>query len=155
MMYKWIEKMFAHAFEREWYETFWAFDVHGTVLVPTFRKNSMDSEFYPWAMETLQLISKRKDIVMIMFTSSYPEEIKHYQKMFEENNIHFDFINENPTVADNLGNFGFYENKFYFNAMFDDKAGFNPETEWFQIFSLLRQYKRENYLPDPNWTTKY
>lgn len=155
MMIHWIEKMFKHAFEKEWFETFWAFDIHGTILVPTFRKHSKDSEFYPWAKQTLQLISKRKDIVMIMFTSSYPEEIEHYKKVFEENDIHFDYINENPKIASNLDNFGYYEKKFYFNVLLDDKSGFNPETEWYQIYSLLKKYEWEGYLPDPNWTPKY
>ena len=155
MMVDWIDKMFKHARLKQWYETFWAFDIHGTVLIPTFRKSSMDSEFYPWAKETLQLISKRKDIIMIMYTSSYPEEIEHYQKLLKKNNIHFDYINENPDVTSNLGNFGDYDKKFYFNVLMEDKAGFDPETEWYQIFSLLKKYESENYLPDPKWTVKY
>ena len=155
MLYKWIEKMFEHSFEKEWLETYWGFDIHGTILVPTFRKNSFDSEFYPWAKETLQLISKRKDIVMILFTSSYPEEIEHYQKVFKENDINFDYVNENPMVAANLGNFGHYEKKIYFNVLFEDKAGFDPMTEWYQVYSLLKKYENENYLPDPSWSTKY
>lgn len=155
MICQWIDKMFKRAFEKKWYNTYWAFDIHGTILIPTFRKNNMDFKFYPWAKETLQLISKRKDIVMIMFTSSYPKEIIHYQKMFKNNNIHFDFINENPIIANNLGNFGFYENKFYFNVLFEDKSGFSPYEEWKPIYDLLTKYNKEEYLPDPNWTIKY
>ena len=155
MMYKWIDKMFKHAFEKEWYSTYWAFDIHGTILVPTFRKNSYDAEFFPWAKETLQLISKRKDIIMLLFTSSYPEEIDHYIKVFNENDILFDYINSNPFINSSAGNFGYYKDKFYFNALFEDKAGFDPETEWYQIYSLLKQYENDNYLPDPTWSTKY
>ena len=154
-MIRWIDKMFKHAFEKEWYETYWAFDIHGTILVPTFRKDSYDSDFYPWAKETLQLISKRKDIVMIIYTSSYPEEIEHYLKVFKENDIHFKYVNENPDIDSSKGNFGHYENKFYFNVLIEDKAGFKPETEWYQIYSLLKHYEKDNYLPDPNWSTKY
>jgi len=152
---KWIRKMFDHSFKKEWYETYWAFDIHGTILKPNFRKNSKDAEFYPYAKETLQLLTKRKDVVMIIWTSSYPEEIKYYQKIFELNNIKFEFINENPMIASNLGNFGYYEKKFYFNVCFEDKSGFDPDTEWEEIYKLLIRYENEQYLPDPKWTTKF
>jgi len=155
MMWKWIEKMFKHSFEKEWYETYWAFDVHGTILVPTFRKNSFDSEFYPFADAALKLLSDRKDIKLILYTSSYPEEIEHYMKVFKEKGINFDYINENPEIDSSKGNFGYYEDKFYFNALFDDKAGFDPEEEWYEIWNLLYHYQKVGYLPDPNWSTKY
>jgi hypothetical protein len=154
-MYKWIDKMFQHAFEKEWFDTYWAFDIHGTILIPTFRKDSYDSDFYPWAKETLQLISARNDIVLILSTSSYPEEIEHYQKVFKENNIHFKYVNENPEIDTAKGNFGYYKDKFYFNVLLEDKAGFNPETEWYQIYSLLKQYEKVEFLPDPKWSTKF
>lgn len=155
MMVNWINKMFNHAFEKQWFETYWCIDIHGTILVPTFRRDSKDSKFYPYAKETLQLLTKRKDIVMIMYTSSYPEEIEHYQKVFKENDIHFKYVNENPDVASNLGNFGDYDKKFYFNVMLEDKAGFTPEIEWKQIYDYLIKCEKENYLPNPKWTTKF
>jgi hypothetical protein len=155
MMTDWIQKMFKHSFEKEWYETYWAFDIHGTILIPTFRKDSYDSDFYPYAKETLQLLTKREDIVMIISTSSYPEEIEHYQKVFKENDIHFKYVNENPDIDSSKGNFGYYENKFYFNVMLEDKAGFVPEKEWRQILLLLSHYQIANYLPDSKWSTKF
>lgn len=147
--------MFAHSFQKEWYETYWAIDIHGTILIPTFRKNSYDSEFYPYAKETLQLLSDRQDIILILSTSSYPEEIEHYQKVFKENNIFFKYINENPDIDSSKGNFGYYKNKFYFNVLLDDKAGFVPEEEWKEIYELLLSYEESGYLPDPKWTTKF
>lgn len=155
MMTDWIQKMFEHSFEKQWFETYWSFDIHGTILIPTFRKDSYDSDFYPYAKETLQLLTKREDIVMIISTSSYPKEIEHYQKIFKENNIHFKYVNENPDIDSSKGNFGYYENKFYFNVMLEDKAGFVPEEEWRQILLLLSYYECTNYLPDPSWSTKF
>ena len=155
MIVNWIEKMFDHAFKKEWYETYWAFDVHGVILKPNHRKDDYVAEFYPWAKETLQLISKRPDIKTIMFTSSYPAEIEFYYKVFKENKIRFDYINENPSIDTMKGNFGYYEKKFYFNVLFEDKAGFSPEIEWEHVYLLLRSYENIKYLPDPNWSTKY
>lgn len=154
-MIKWIKKMFNHAFQKKWYMTYWAFDIHGTILVPTFRKNSYDSEFYPYAKETLQLLTKRNDIIMILSTSSYPEEIEHYQKVFKENDIFFKYVNENPDIDSSKGNFGYYKDKFYFNASFEDKAGFSPEEEWEEIYHYLVSCEAMGYLPDPDWTTKF
>jgi len=155
MIDKWIDKMFSHSFEKEWFETYWAFDVHGVILKPNYRKNHFHAEFYPYAKETLQLLSKRPDIILIMFTSSYPEEIQYYYKTFIENGIHFNYVNENPEIDSLKGNFGHYEKKFYFNVLFEDKAGFDPLTDWEPVYNLLKRYEETGYLPNPEWTTKY
>ena len=63
-----------------------------------------------------------------MFTCSYPQEIQKYVKLFKELNIEFDFINKNPEP--NNTSYGYYEDKPYFNVLFEDKAGFDPETDW-------------------------
>jgi len=155
MIVNWIEKMFKHSFEKKWYETYWAFDVHGVILKPNHRKNSIYVEFYPHAKEALQLISKRNDIVMILSTSSYPEEIKHYMKVFEENDIHFKYVNENPEINSKKGNFGHYDQKFYFNVLFEDKAGYSPETEWKLVKELFIVYEVHKHFPNKKWSTKY
>jgi hypothetical protein len=54
-----------------------------------------------------------------------------------------------------MGNFGFYEQKFYFNVLFEDKAGFDPMREWKEVYDLMVHYRKEKILPDSNWTTKY
>jgi len=154
-MDKWIDKMFKHAFEKQWFETYWAFDVHGTILRPNFRKDHFHADFYPWAKETLQLLSKRKDIILILTTSSYPNEIEYYLNVFEENNIHFKYVNENPEIDSFKGNFGDYTKKYYFNVLFEDKSGFDPETEWKPVYELLEFYNQHNFLPDSTWSTKY
>ena len=150
-MVVWIEKMFKHSFEHKWFETYWAIDLHGVVFIPTFRKDDGKAVFYPFAKETLQLMSNRKDIVLIMFTSSYPSEIESYNKVFVENDITFQYINENPEIQSGQDGYGSYDKKFYYNVLFEDKAGFDPLIEWKQIYDLLIKYEREIYLPDPSW----
>lgn len=144
----WIKKMFAHAKEKNWYETYWAFDIHGTVSIPDYRKGikkdlSDRSEivYYPFAKETLQLFTKRDDIIMIMFTSSYPPELEYYVKKFKKDGIEFKYINENPEVSDSKGAFGYYEKKMYFNVLFEDKAGFNPLTDWKHVYDYMLNTK--------------
>jgi len=83
MITKYIEKMFNDSFKKEYFETYWAIDLHGTVLIPNYRKDKLEADFYPWAKKTLQLMSKRPDIIMIIYSSSYPDELEYYQKIFK------------------------------------------------------------------------
>lgn len=153
MIIDFIQKMFNHSFQKEWYETYWAFDLHGTIIKPTYKGTEVI--YYPYAKESLQIITKRPDIKTILWTSSFPNEIKEYLDRFEKDKIHFDAVNENPGISSKNGNFGFYEQKFYFNVLFDDKAGFQPEIEWRQVFEFLITCEEINFFPNPDWTTKY
>jgi len=44
-------------------------------------------------------------------------------------------VNENPEVL-NL-KYGCYDKKPYFNVVFEDKAGFDPMTDWLLVKGLL------------------
>jgi hypothetical protein len=145
--------MFSHAEAKEWYETYWAFDIHGTISLPDYRKTSKEIEYYPFAKETLQLISQtRPDIILILYTSSYPEELKIYYDTFKADGINFKYVNENPEIADAKGSFGYYDKKFYFNVLVDDKCGFEPDTDWEPIYKF---FKKTKYRPEPSWSMKY
>lgn len=137
MIEKSIENCLQKAKEKGWDKTFWAFDLHGTIMKPNFRRDVISTEFYPEAKETMQLISKRKDIVRILFTCSYPHEIKEYIELFNKNNIYFDYVNQNPEIPD--GNYGHYKEKFYFNVLFDDKAGFDGNADWPSIKKIISE----------------
>jgi len=150
-----ITRMFERSFEKEWYETYWAFDLHGTIIKSSYKKGDTGVKYYPFAKECLQLLTQRKDIIMILWTSSFPEEIEEYLKAFERDGIHFDDVNKNPEISSRNGNFGYYEDKFYFNVLFEDKAGFNPEKEWDSLYEYLIECDSHGYLPNPEWTTKY
>ena len=144
-----IKKLIENQKEHHWYESYWAFDFHGTIINPNHIKGSTVMEFYPYAKETLQLISKtRPDIRMIISTSSYPDEMIVYKEKFEENNIFFHYENENPEI--NEAHFGFYKYKWYFDIMFEDKSGFNPD-EWKEIYYFLKKMK---WNPDKEWIRK-
>jgi hypothetical protein len=155
MLLNYIKKMFKYAFEKEYYDTYWAFDLHKTIIKPTYDLNNLSIQYYPWAKECMQLISWRDDITTIVWSSSYPNEIEEYLRQFEKDEIRFDHVGNNPGISSNSGNFGYYETKFYFNVLFEDKAGFDPETEWKEIYDYLMECQESGYLPNPRWTTKY
>ncbi|MFM9837364.1 MAG: hypothetical protein ACKVOQ_03805 [Cyclobacteriaceae bacterium] len=131
-----IENCLRNAKEKRWEKTYWAFDIHGTLLKPNYKRDEISREFYPHAIEVMQLLTKRKDIVKILYTCSYPHEIEQYIEYFAKHGIHFDHINKNPEVAD--GGYGYYNDKFYFNVLMDDKAGFDGETDWGELLRLLK-----------------
>lgn len=149
---KWIEKMFIHAEKKQWYETYWFFDLHGVISKPDYRKEVKEIIYYPYAKETLQFITKnRPDIIMILFTSSSPEELLVYTDILKKDGINFKYINENPEVTNAKGAFGYYDKKPYYNVLFEDKAGFEPLDDWKPI---LEYFTNSQYKPDPSWSFK-
>ncbi len=135
MIIRAIENCLRLSTERGWKKTYWAIDIHGTLLKPNYRQDEISTEFYPHCIEAMQLIGKHTDIVKILYTCSYPHEIKQYLAHFEKHGIRFDYVNSNPEVAD--GGYGYYRDKFYFNVLMDDKAGFDGETDWKAIYELM------------------
>ena len=121
---------------KHWDKVYWAFDIHGTILKPTFQSGVLSTEFYPYAEEAMRYITQQKDVVRILYTCSYPHEIVEYLKFFEQRGIHFDYVNENPDVC--AGAYGHYDRKFYFNVLFEDKAGFDPNSDWEKVLELVK-----------------
>lgn len=119
--------------KRGWDKVYFYFDIHETVLYPDY--NNKDSlKFYEHAKDVLQYLSKRKEIIIALYTCSYPKEIEKYIEFFNKEGIRFEYVNKNPDVKNT--NYGFYEDKPYFNVLFEDKAGFDAENDWL----LIKQY---------------
>lgn len=132
-----INNFFRDKEKRNWDKGYFFIDIHGTILKPNYQYGNTPSEYYPMAKETLQLISKIDDIVMIIYTCSHLHEIKEYLDLFKSDNIHFKYVNENPEVPTDPKGYGNYDKKPYMNVLFEDKAGFNPETDWQEVYGLL------------------
>jgi hypothetical protein len=124
-----IKRAFKEMEQKKWEYVFFYFDLHHTVLLPDY--NNTTTEFYPHAKEVLQYYSSQKNIVMCLYTCSYPVEIERYKRFFEANNISFKYDNNNPEVGNTK--YGCYEHKPYFNVLFEDKAGFDAETDWIAL----------------------
>lgn len=140
-----FRKAFKTKEERGWDTIYIAVDLHGTILNSNHSSENLPDKLFGGAAEALKLISKRKDIMkLIMFTSSTPEHIAIYSDMLKEHGIIFDYINCNPEVETKPGGYGYYKDKFYFNVLIDDKAGFDAETEWYDILHYFIEAKRIN-----------
>ena len=128
---------FEYKVKRNWDKTFWFVDLHGTVLKPNYSYGNTPKEFYPYAKETLQFLSTKEDIVLCIYTCSHSHEIAEYITLFEANKIKFKYINENPEVPTDTNGYGCYDKKPYFNVLFEDKAGFDAETDWKEVLDYM------------------
>lgn len=140
-----IIKAFDSAFKRakakHWDYIYVLVDVHGTIFTPSYL-NEEKYEFYPYAKEVLQLLSKDPNIKLILWTSSTNQAALDYGIVFNRNKIYFDYLNCNPEVErqptdpETLD----LSSKYYFNIGIDDKFGFEPETDWKTIYEYLRYF---------------
>lgn len=123
-----LEKQYTSAVRKNWDKLYIFVDIHDTIIVGNYDENVLPTEFCPNAKEVLQYLSKRKDVVLIIYTCSWPTEIEKYLALFKEYDINFKYVNDNPEVMNNR--LGYYSDKPYFNLLLDDKCGFVPETDW-------------------------
>lgn len=139
-----LKNHFEYKEKRGWEKGYFFFDIHGTILKPNYTYGNTPKDFYPYAKETLQYLSKLPDVCMILYTCSHPHEIEEYIKLFEENDIKFEYVNDNPEVLTDVNGYGCYDKKPYVNVLFEDKAGFDPETEWKLVLLLMREKYGKN-----------
>jgi len=120
-----------------WPEVYFCIDLHGTIIPSGKGSDDKTDEhkFYPDAKEVLQMLSKRKDIMLILWTSTPIARLFEVYNWLEDEGIHFDYINSNPH-AKNTPRSDFNK-KFYFSVLLDDRAGFEPETDWTAIKNEL------------------
>ena len=132
-----IRRTFEMKKAKNWPEIYWCIDLHGTII-PSGKTESDQTDaakFYPGAQEVLEWLSNRKDILIILWTSTPAARIPNVLEWLEDNNIHFDFVNHNNHAKDTPRSD--FSKKFYFNVLLDDRAGFEPETDWLAIKNEL------------------
>jgi hypothetical protein len=87
---------------------------------------------FPYAKETLDYLYNSGDNIITLWSSS------HYSSMIDvvdRFNLKFHYFNINPECPSNrLCDF---QNKFYFNFLLDDKAGFDGNNDWHEIYEVL------------------
>jgi nicotinamide mononucleotide adenylyltransferase len=113
---------------REW-DVFYIFvDLHGTVLGSSYDPKDISRNFYDGSISFLQKMTARKDIKLVLWTSSRETDIKKYLHMFDVLKIVFDYVNENPEQKNT--SYADFAKKPYLSLILDDKAGFTPDRHW-------------------------
>lgn len=132
-----IEQAFRDKKERGWQKLYWFIDLHGTIIEGKYNKFNVGANFYPNATKVLANLSKRDDIVLVLWTSSHKESIDRLLPVFDFYGIKFKYINENPECENTeLCDFS---KKPYFNVVIDDKGFFNAKIGWLIIEQELRR----------------
>ena len=163
---KTITKIFEDAFkkrnERGYPYLYVAIDLHGTILTPdkcTLFQSAdgadkpsecqcsigvKDSAPYLYAYETLKLISHEFPwIKLILWTSTKEADAaKYVLDLFATEGIKFWSINENPDFKGNA--YADFSKKFCFDVVLDDKGGFDPNRDWFELFNSLIYADKRN-----------
>lgn len=132
-----FEKAYEKKEKRGWKRIYVFVDVHETIFKPTYKSDQKDFTYYPFAEEGLIMLSRRKDIILGLSTCSYPDQIGRFLDKLESDGIHFDLINENPMEKNN--SYACFDKKSYFNVLIEDKAGFDPDIEWYIIYKYFQK----------------
>jgi len=125
-----IKKTFEMKRANRWPEVYFCIDLHGTIIPSGKGSDDKTDEekFYPYALEVLQWLSRRKDIFLILWTSTPADRLVSVKEFLKFNSIKFDYFNENPHALNTPRSD--FNKKFYFSVLLDDRAGFEPETDW-------------------------
>ena len=137
-----LQKAIERAFEKKrnggwktWPLCWWQIDLHDCIIPGTYSRNNLNRELYPLAEEVLQWLSKRKDMGLILWTSSHKDAIDDILRWLAKKNIVFNHVNANPECPNTeLCNFS---NKFFTDIILDDKAGFDGKNDWYIIKMTL------------------
>lgn len=119
----------------KWPRMYWAIDLHDVIIPGTYTRNNEGRQFYPDGKEVLQWLTNRKDMCLILYTSSHTDSINDILVWLKQYGIVFDHVNKNPECADT--NLCSFKDKFYFDIMLEDKAGFNGNSGWVDIKNAL------------------
>lgn len=140
--------------ERGYKRFYIAVDLHGTIFRPSkITKMEYDKEenvffehisevgnglqlSYPFAVEVLRHLSSCSECCLILWTSSTEDNANMACALLKDSGITVSYVNENPECNGNeYSDFGV---KFCFDILLDDKAGFEPETDWKALWDFIR-----------------
>lgn len=133
-----FEEQFAKMLSRNWDCIYVVVDMHDTVFKSTYAN---DEELQPFknSVEVLQMLTKRKDVKLIYWSSSMSNEIIRHLDYLKKRGVHFSCINAN--TFEKSTSYANFERKFYMNVILDDKAGFDPSEDWDILLNYLNKIK--------------
>lgn len=132
-MIEYIKKVFEEKEKLGYDKVYIAVDIHNTIFKPSWDKEET-YEYLGKAKEVLQVLTKRTDVVLIIWSASYPSKILKYKEKFGEDGIVFDYTNCNLDVKS--GKISCFEIKPYYDILIDNKAGFDW-NEWEEILKWI------------------
>jgi hypothetical protein len=134
MISKAIQRAYAIARERKWDTIYWAIDLHGVCMKSNYTTGA--HEFISQeAVDVLRMISARPESKIILWSSVHDDQKVPIINEFEDRGIMVHHFNRNPFERNTAT--GCFDEKFYFSVLLDDKAGFDPDTDWAEVRRTL------------------
>ena len=130
-----FEAAFYRAKENNWDYIVVLVDIHDTIFKATYSKEE-NYEYIGKAKDALQVMSARKDIKIILWSSTF-SKIQYILKL-DKDNIIIDAFNKNIDGIENT-EIACFDEKPYFNVGIDNAFGFDPEKDWDDIYNYLIQ----------------
>lgn len=135
--------------ERNWKYVYIMVDLHGVILPPSYHKKNDFQYLSPFTKPCLQYLSNKKDVILILWSSSHSEEIDCVREWLKKDNIEFRFYNQNPLEMNT--DYADFSKKFYFSICLDDKSGFEP-SDWKDISKWMSNNLIESSGAFQYWT---
>lgn len=129
--------------KKDWDTVYVAVDWHDTIMPSNnYSLDYGDYKLYKYAEEVLKWMSDCVNIRLILYTSSHIEQrFELMQNLYHRFGISFDYHNGNPEIKNTVtGNF---DDKFYYSVLLDDKAGFDPEKDWEELYNNIETANRK------------
>ena len=130
-----FEAAFYRAKENNWDYIVVLVDIHDTIFKATYSKED-NYEYIGKAKDALQVMSARKDIKIILWSSTF-SKIQYILRL-DKDNIIVDAFNRNIDGIENT-EIACFDEKPYFNVGIDNAFGFDPEIDWDDIYNYLSQ----------------
>ena len=138
-----LDKAFSRMEEQGWDKIYILVDIHDTIFRACYTEND-PYDMFPYAEQVLKMLSARKDISLILWTSTYQNKIAEYIRKLKSMGIYFDMVNCNFEVENTK--LSCFDEKPYFNVGIDDKFGFDGETDWKELYDYLNTFVTKNFL---------
>ena len=136
-----IIKAFENAYtkaEKRGYDTIYVcVDLHDTIIKSTYDQSGIYEFINEDTKLCLRELSTRKEICLILWSSLKEDDKFKIDEFLFNNRIVVPQINENMFECDTK--FADFSEKFYFSILIDDKAGFDPNTDW----NLIREWYKQ------------
>ena len=129
-----FENAFKRMKERNWEKIYVLVDIHDTIFEACYH-NEEEHKWFPYAKEALEIMSYAQNICLIVWSSTYPQQMVDYLNYFKENGVKFDYVNGNGETENT--SLSCFNDKTYFNVGIDDKFGFEAEKDWKIIYDYL------------------
>lgn len=136
MIQKAILKAYQDIVEKGYKKIYWCIDLHGVCFQSNYQQNSYEW-INPKAIDVLRQIQFLSESIIIIWTSCHEHEIKIIDDFLIDHGIYVKYFNHNPEVENTET--GCFDSKFYMSVILDDKAGFDPDTDWDIVSNTLNE----------------